>query len=510
MKKSSLLTFLCFTSNDGSEQIVAFCLLRELAELPPSEVYWYQKGKVLLSNAEDGRHYHSWSCIGSVEKIDEIRLNLLNQLIIRDFKKKEVRVRFASGDLRRVEMKDGHDIYIVPGSRPLSTELMREFYTLQAWNTVIGPCITPILDEKISEAIVGYKQNLKSHPNSIDPPGLLGQGYLHKYLQHGIVFVREPLGIDLDFSGEPVGRGNIPVTGFRGCASNLPQEFNPLKLQILDEFNELVGETAISSNQGWAEWRIECIKKGVSKGSVRISNSEGEILGWEKFYLLTQIDMNVNIQHAIVKDLYGREISIGERKDQIPAPSKIVWQPSFRENPVDLSDKIADVIASLAPIVLVNDPYGFGNLKTVDGKENAPKTVSVNSGTQCFLNALIVAMTKVKITEIRILCDPVRLGKNSEAIRDQIELYRMLFGDLKKLQIENVTIGLSKSRFHDRYYLGVVSEQNGHNFLFKSTKSVSGLLSTDDLEIEESRDNRAVVAKITDRWNAADRRAILG
>jgi hypothetical protein len=460
------------------------------------------RGESLNYHAKRESAFFGWSCIAVEHEIFELLARLKSSTALKDYNEEDIKIGFPAG-MEIVELSNpDNSQYLLPGVPPASDTYRRKDYTIADWEEKIGRHIHVLIDERIADAIVGYKTDLSAVPKPIAPLGFMGRGKLFRKLSRKVVLAEELTGIDLDFRG--IGElEKKQLRGYKGIVRGLPEEIGSVRIQFLDPDAKIIGETEVSSANGCADWTVDVEGKAVSSGIVRLLDKKGEIIAGERFYLLMEIGLDVVPISAQVKDLYGRNLPIIKNSLQIAPPGLIHWEPSYKERPEFLSDKLGLILAALGPKVLIHDPYGFGMLEVGDhGK------LVMNKSGKCFFNGILVALTKGGIKEAAILIDPRRLKLSADAADELANRYHKLFEPLITLGLTKVEIGFAAAPFHDRYWLGMGSEGK----LCHSSKSITGLLETDELDIsfESGLGIPIKVSQLLARWSDSRKRRILG
>lgn len=497
--KATVLHFISFGQEEG-KQTIAFCLRRDVHDAPPSQLYWYTQG-LCLTNAKisEQNQLYGWCCIGESSDIEVLLSAIKHGTVINNSNGTPIHICFPTpGKLKELSDPDS-SAHKIPGIPPASDAYRKTEFTIDDWASYVGKNIG-FLGEELADAITGYRTKITPAPRAIEPRGLLAKGSLSKKISRYVVFIDEPSGIDIDFRGT----GNLDhkeLQGYKGIIRGLPKDIGAVKIQFLTMDSALIGETQVTPSNGWANWEVN-LKAAVPSGILQLVDNNGKVIAGERFHLLMNIDLNVHPIEAQAKDLYGRTLHMGDRSIPITPVELVLWQPTYRERPEVLSDRIGTLLAALGPEILIHDPYGFGILERTDSG-----AFKLNESSKCFLNSIIVALTQTRIQELSILIDPQRLGVSSQ--KDElVERYRGLLSSLKSLGLKKAYIGMATTRFHDRYLVGLSSEKK----LYRSSKSITGLLETDELELSlDTGDKKLLkIAQILARWDKADKRQILG
>lgn len=497
--KATVLYFISFGQEDG-RQTIAFCLRRDVSDAPPLQLYWYTQG-LCLTNAKISEHtqLYGWCCIGKSPDIETLLSAIQHGTIINNSNGAPIQICFPNpGKLKELPDPDS-SANKIPDIPPASDAYRKTEFTIDDWASHVGKNID-FLGEELADAITGYRTKITPAPKAIEPRGLLAKGSLSKKISRYVVFTDEPSGIDIDFRGTG-NHGLKELQGYKGLIRGVPKDIGSIKIQFLTTDGTLIGETQVTPINGWANWEVN-LKTAVPSGILRLVDNNDKVIAGEKFHLLMNIDLNVYPVEAQAKDLYGRTLHIGDRSIPILPVELVLWQPTYRERPEVLSDRIGALLAALGPEILIHDPYGLGTLeKTESG------LFKLNESSKCFLNSIIVALTQTRIQVLSILIDPQRLGLSSQ--KDAlVERYRGLLSSLKPLGLKKAYIGMATTRFHDRYLVGLSPEKR----LYRSSKSITGLLETDELELNlDTGDKKLLkIAQILARWDKADKRQILG
>ena len=191
----------------------------------------------------------------------------------------------------------------------------------------------------------------------------------------------------------------------------------------------------------------------------------------------------------------------------IDFPGNKCW---YRESFSGLSDIDFEkkVSAYLTEVLIYNeskivfyDPYCLGEIILENG---LPK---INSSLRVFINALIHAMNKVKITEIDFCCRKKIVSKFWEST-DKLPIgYKLLLDQLKQLNKGIVfRFRFYDGTFHNRHIVNFEKEQT-----INISHSLNGLISSDELEVRElsSDESQKVNARIMRIWDKSKKSEIV-
>lgn len=504
---ASLITFLTISEQDSEN--IFFIYIREINDIAPSKVCWYQKfGQGSESIYLWEKHkIKQWVAIGSDSEINEIWQQFFtkSEINIAFSGKKEIVKKFNLPSILITSEYVEDDIYRIPSVNRFENQ--KAFYTTEDWENRIGSNLPFLFEPKTLSEFEGYKKSSEITP--IYPPGLFESGFLFEVINKafsktgkGVICVHEKRGIHESFHGLLEDENSNP-NGFIGFIQAEPDERSNLIAAIADLDDNHLTKSDIDINTGI--WKIN---PGIPLDQGRYylidKTNDTKIYG-QNFYILKNISVNMGIVRKEYEDLFGRkfketDIKKPEKIEKI-LPKNFYWLESSYSNPqtsyLDLSDKLIEIISFLSPTIIISDPYLLGEIKNEKGKAKI-----INNSQKVFINALFTAAFKGSIKEIRLLGYRKNFKKfiDSGTFDEILENYKVLFKEMSNFNIERVALRFSKQPFHDRYWVGL---ENDKSQIFRITNSISGLVESGELgvtNVSEPVEKLKVFNIISSRW----------
>lgn len=363
---------------------------------------------------------------------------------------------------------------------PSSFEIEREnktFYTVQNWKERIGKKINYLAEESSCSYIEGYGRT-NTENEIILPPAFFSKGELHKYFQNEIIAVAENRNF-IDLRGNYKEGENSSLKGFIQLEK---KEREKLEIIVVDLEEKSKQKPTFNTSTGI--WKLE-LAEPLWEGFIKI-NKQDQTLFKHKFQLIKGIDLNVNIAgNTKVQDLYGRVLFL-EQKDKTDEDTitSLYWNkdlyPDINASEVELSDKISRYITFLAPKIYIFDPFLLG---TIHNDGDRPKIT--NKSQIIFLNSIVVALTRCKITELIIIGNSKRFKAYNDIDKEALyNNYHLFFDQFTKLSMNNIKIMLTNKGFHDRIWTNDLDQDYEKIKLLKPSNSISGIYESGEFSLD--------------------------
>jgi hypothetical protein len=498
---ASILSLLTIS---GKDEEIFFIYLKELEEIAPSEFFWYdEKGKnANASYIWQEKKIKQWLVIGEDSKINYIFESLIqkrNHII--SFENTEVNFQIISDNIIKEEShKD--DIYTIEGV-PLCGE---HEIPIKYSHSGLKTNISFLIEEKNNCSYIdGYLSNLTIKP--VQPFGLFPENFLFNCINENTLAVKDVRGLFYDLSGSKISKTSNgdpeSLFGFVQASNNFRNEHKVLIKNI--DGTEIIGESDLDSISG--KWHIN-LKYPCGKAQFLIQNkTTSSFIYGTKFYLIKNINIETNIIGSVIVDFYKREFPLSEKMEIYkPLIKPINWDfeaaPDTIQAQIELSDKLTNILLSLGKEIVINDPFLFGDFEE---NNNILKLTSISQ--QIFINALFIAIAKGEISSIQIIGNWHK-AKNfikvsqEDMILKYKSLYKLIKTNFKNSQIFKLKIFdliLSKTPFHDRYWLGGADQ----SVLYHISNSINGAFESGELTISPIIGNEFIKIKnkVLDRLN---------
>lgn len=475
---------------------------KEVEDIAPDAIHWYSK-KGSNGKAEyiwEDKELKQWLAVGNEGDISEIWEKLIKNDTIK-VNISGVEVTFL---MPEVELIQDNENYV----KIKDVEVCgRNEYPLKykSKSGLSGIDTSFLLGEKTNcSYISGYNNNKKIKP--VYPYGLFGEESLYKDINNNVFAVYRKRGNYMTFRGDRKSVDeNNDTTKMKGFSQSNIEYRKQYKVQIKDiEGEQILGESNIDEKTG--KWNID-LSKGASKGQLLIVDKKNnDVVCGQKYYLLKNIDVNVGLVDTVLKDLFGRNISISKDKKSTLAKEQVqtvIWDghaaPDDRQAQIELSDKLTGLLLSLGEKIKFIDPFFWGKV------EMQGDIVKTNSQ-KIFLNALITAIAKGDIKEIEILGCWKRYKKVHKGEKENFingykslnELINKTFDVTKGNKLEKLELVFSEELFHDRYWIG-------QDVIYSVTNSISGAFDSKELKFSKEDDlsKLKVRAKYDRRYSKA-------
>jgi len=475
---ASLISF--FTVSNKTYEEVFFILRKELQEIAPSNKYWYKyKGQNGESSyISEKAEVKQWLVIAEDSIIEQIWEDIKNdQLVIQEFinDSKKINVKFKI--LSTIE-----SISVSTNKINIELEDNEDLYSLKNYNLIFLDPKFGFMQEEIN--FKEFEKTDKELQFLIFPPGLLRKNELFNLIKNKI-YVKNIRRTFFDLKGS-YKDNHKNLSGFIQLEKPVRKD---MEIHINDENNLLIAQTKVDPASG--VWKI-ILEKELWEGNYSVVK-DGETIFRNEFKLLKDISVNVNVQDKIIKDLYGRELSIETINDQ-PTRKNITWYKDLFINDlnseIQLSDEIAEILFNLRPKIYIIDPYVFGNINFEKG-EIVFETISQ----KIFFNALIKLLSFTKIDSINFIGDKRRFEKFFGIKYDNIIiLYKQLFQKLNFGNINEINLLLTSS-FHDRYWIS--DPESNSVTIFKISNSINGMFESKEINVSLTEETNKAKTLIT-------------
>ncbi len=500
--KASLLSLLT-TSNETENIILAY--RKELYDVAPPNLHWYFK-KGLNGQATHlwrEKKLKQWLVIGSDDEIGVLWEKLIDKGALH-YQWNDVKVDFLLPSVEKVR-PDDENYVVIKGIRSFGGDHSSEEYRCDAWHMDTSF----LLDEKNNCAFIeGYKKHKEIIP--LYPLGLLAENSLTKYMESGTCAVFKKRELFWTLKGDRKGSRNSDPNFFSGFIQASPDFRDNHKVCIRNLTGErILGISDINSTTG--RWSVELPVPAGSGQFLIQSSATHEFEFGEKFYLIKDISINSEIVHTVLKDLFGRQINIAEKKAPILINDSLMWigssAPDDIQSQIELSDKLMSVLMSLGEKIIINDPYFLGDFVLENGGE-----IKMTVSQKVFLNALVTSLARSNIHELTVIGYWKRAKNFITGDKSQLEskynnlyrLIRQIFGTSQALKLLKVDIVLSQEPFHDRYWLG-------EGVAYHVSNSVNGMFESNELTISKVDDTGKIklVSRIDSRLRSGERISLI-
>jgi hypothetical protein len=342
-RKSSLLSFLTIS---GSIETVVFAYCKELEDVGPADIYWYEKkGQNGVANyLWQEKQLKQWLLVGSDDDVSVIWQRLLGEKHF-SFSWGDVVVQFDMPEIKAKE-RDEEDFVKIKTIPICGRHNRTEEYIASGFSHDISFLIN---EKSNCTFLEGYKTNATI--KSLIPFGLLAENTLAKCLEAKVHAVLEKRGIFWQLQGnkktEKGERSSRQLSGFIQATKDY-KAANRISIRNLAG-DKVLGTADIDIISG--KWET-AINDDADQGQFLIQEkNSGAFVCGEKFYLLKEIKINTNIVHTVLTDFFGRTVTIAEKMDVIQLPESTIWDarsaPDDRQSQIELSDRLARVFAAL-------------------------------------------------------------------------------------------------------------------------------------------------------------------
>lgn len=498
---ASILTFLSISLKDREQIVFAFC--KEVEDEAPSGIYWYpQKGKDGISEfIWKEKRLKQWLLVGHDVEIQNKWKELLT-LSEFSFFWSTNSVKFLMPNVNKVVVEE--DFVKINGIDVCN----RKEYPVE-YQCVSFPFDISFLlvEENNCSFIEGYKLHDKIKP--VIPYGLFTEKSLSKYLERKTCAVFEKRGIYWSLRGD---RNSIVegepsrYIGFVQAAEQFRRDHGICIRDI--KGTKVLGKGEISVDTG--KWELD-LSEPTGKGQFLIQEKQtGDFLCGEKFYLIKEININTEVIHTVLTDLYGRKINLSKKETLPISDTPIIWDlnsaPDITQSEIELSDKITNTLLTLGKTLVFIDPFFFGDINENDNNMLTSKSQKI------FLNGLITAIARGKIEEIIIIGYWQKARKFIKGDRSKLEqkyqlLYKLIkytFNNTQVLNIKKFELVLSKEPMHDRYWIG-------DDIMYSVSNSINGIFESRELRIikEDYLSRIKLQARFERRYKNGDRISLI-
>lgn len=460
---SKILSFISIKDKQSNHKVI-FINQREISvQFTGSIPYWYN----IETELHPSDSIYAWRCVGTHEQINAIAASIKgsSQIIISTKTFNFFNTLKASNVW--IEQEE-NSIANQPGIfEKYKTELSS--CTEPTWMHEVGQFSHSFLTHSFCNHISGIQaSDLAS--GTFSPAGYWDEGELLGYFEKHVIEVIERLKPTISLRGDGHQNSKV-VTGFKGICQNFPAEWDTIEILLYNlENTTILASLGVNLNNGWGEWDMT-VPNCPSKGIIEVRH-KNNIVGTNKFYLLLdiKIDINIDSHGSIFQDAYGRKISSEKKHRESSAPQSLNWISDYEQKNSLLCDDLVKIIQACGTNLLVQDPFLFGKIE--DGKK-------VSKGSLCTLNALAISIVTGQLKKLTFLLDEKKLKLDS-LDKDNYENFLIsFFQPLKKFGLEKVQIAYAQNSFHDRYFLGMADLPT----LYHISKSLNGFLESDDLTI---------------------------
>lgn len=479
-------TLLTLLSVSGTKEQIFFAYLKELEEIAPDNIYWYpdkgQNGKAIY--LWKYKNIKQWLLIGNDDKVNDIWKRLLEKKILEiDFRTKKTSFIIPVNTIEQLtENDDSSNIYKIP-EIPLCG--FNEF-PIKFKYPELKVDISFLLDEKNNcNYIEGYKTHDQIKP--ICPPGLFNENFLYNCIINKIVAVKERRKLYWTLRGDQINENKEPknLSGFIQVSKEFKQKHKVIIRDI--DGAQKIGESIIENETG--KWNTELISFS-GEGQFLLENIEtGKICCGEKYYLVKDFKININLIDNILEDSFNRKIDlIDKREIEKPILNSVVWNldyaPDSIQAQIELSDKLNKILLSLGEHIIINDPFLLGDFEIIDNRLKL-----LTKSQLIFLNALLIAIVKGEVKKVQIIgfwrkAKNFIKGDKQQMFLKYEKLYEILVHNIKNSQhykLKEFEIILSNSPFHDRYWMGI--EGDKENIIYRISNSINGAFESGELSI---------------------------
>jgi hypothetical protein len=473
MNSNASILSLITIKHKNFEEII-FILVRQLDEIAPPKEHWY-KNKGKNAKAEyiwEEKKIKQWLVIDSDQSIQWMFNTICSD---RSFLLEKTKF-IISSEVQKVEYQDIEKY-----------DEHKTYYTIQNWNDKISINYSFLEEESNYISIEGYDLKAANADKIIYPPALFSKSELVRYFRNKVFAVVEQRNL-IDIRGSFKEVENY-LTGFIQSDSKSRSDFK-IKILSLDKGKEYYPEFNVETGI----WKLP-VPEPLWEGILEIKSEKMNYEYSQEFHLLRDFNINLEPMGPSLKDLYDRNLNIKQNlkiEEIDPSTFNIYWnQDLYRDKSkaeIELSERLSNILAYLSPNIFIFDPYLLGEIQN---EQEKPKLIT--SGQRVFLNAFIVALSKVKITNFTLIGD-YRKYKNFYE-KNKIELkenYNLFFSQLEKISLQNMSIHLSNEAFHDRYWTSDIENQSESIKIFRASNSIAGLTDSKEFSLNKVEEENKI------------------